>query len=196
MGIDLLKRRRDLLNAKHEATIPLPDGYTLGQYFDITSDVVCSFTVQVPRTIEALIEPNVTRGQNYILGRAGHFPVGNNSKKALAASNSSGSNFFDADTPALIKCYQASSSSSCKYWVDGVDTGLTGTCGHGNLGIFGQSSNYSTNYRGKVYWVKIYKSGNLIHHLIPVKDSNGNGKVYNLVTKSFVSPTTGTINVV
>ena len=175
-------------------TIKLPNGYKVAKYFDCKSDVMVSKIVQIPRTAEALIEPDITKYSRVMFGRAGNFAVGNHEKKVWSSVGNSTASYFAEATPAVLKVYH-NSNNSCKVYVDGVDVGLSGTTAHSNLGIFGVSSGYEQGFYGKVYWVKIYKNGAVIHHIIPCKKGDISA-AFDLITNSFVTPTSGSFHVV
>ena len=88
MDVQEFIRRRELLNKKKESAIPLPDGYTLGEYFNVTESTWVTLTVAVPRTVEVLVEPNVNiSSYMQIAGRNGHFSIGVYGTKAAASSS-------------------------------------------------------------------------------------------------------------
>ena len=187
----IVNRRREYNKIE---SIKLPDGYKVAKYFDCKSDVMVSKTVPTPRTSEALIEPDITKSNRIMFGRNGHAPAGFSGTKAIMGSASSVGSFFDANEKVIFKVIHAGNNGS-KVYVDDIDTRLSGTCGHGNLGIFGDSAYTLSGFYGKVYWVKIYKSGALIHHIIPCKKGDISA-AFDLITNSFVTPTSGSFHVV
>lgn len=215
MGIDLLKRRRDLLNGVvGEKPIELPDGYTLGQYFNITGNTrglsMEAIAGSFPFDIEMKIAPSTfstSGGRIHLAGIQVNFAACINSNGrayAQAGANSktlSDNVMFAINTDAVVNVHFEKSNNKSTYFVDGVNTGLKGNC-NSWVNLFSINDAGANQFHGKVYYVKIYKNGTLVAHFVPVLGSDTskttvqNSKLYDIIRKKFMSFNVKTATVV
>lgn len=179
-----------------EDSIKLPDGYTLGEYFNITAHTyVPLHETTVPYEIEILVAPSTVSGYAMIVGFNGYTQIGrSNSGVRLEADGTVKPNVFTLNQQILLRCLFNNKNS--KLYINGEDSGLTATKGtKPYIGCFA-GTKYAYSFKGKVWYIKIFKANELIHYYVPCKDSNGTGKMYDVITERFMTPDAGTINVV
>lgn len=187
-----------------EKPIELPDGYTLGQYFNITGSTQGSSMESIagsfPFDIEMKIAPSslsTAGGRIHLAGIQVSFAAGINSDGrayAQAGANSktlSDNVMFAVNTDAVVSVHFEKSNNKSTYFVDGVDTGLRGNCNNW-INLFAINTYGANQFHGKVYYVKIYRSGTLIAHFIPVLGSDTskttvqNSQMYDIIRKKFM----------
>lgn len=204
MSIDLLKRRRDLLNGfVGEKPIVLPEGYTLGNYWNI-QDWTCVDTRVIPVSnadFEMEIEPILTSWHFFLGFYANGYCFGCTSDGRAAINTTSGAQtndvFFTSGVKTKVTGHLVyGTTSDNRYYVDGIDIGLhSGRIARYYLLLFSLNKDNSSTtraFKGKCYYVKIWKNGELVRHYVPCLDSQGNGYMYDLVNENFVTPAVGT----
>ena len=199
MDVQEFIRRRELLNKKKEAAIPLPDGYTLGEYF-LFDGSICSFgfNVTLPVTFEIVIEPEISSSWKNFLGHNSSSCIGVYGNKAASTKGwkQSSKSFFQANTPATVTgTIKNSSTDGITYFVNGEDTGIVVPYDRGQIFV-GHNTQYGYPFKGNVYYLKVFKNGQLVNFVVPCFDSNNSAIAYDVVTKSVISASFGTIKVI
>ena len=192
MGIDLLKRRRELLNGfVGEKPIVLPEGYELGSYLNITGSTKATGFSNMPFDIEIKIAPSAFNGR--LFGTTSSFCLTLNSdgRAACEYTSTTGTSvsndvMFHVGTDSVVKSHQDKTTGKSTYFVDDVDTGLKGTTGKYGGNFFANNDYGSKQYKGKVYYIKVYKDNKLFAHFVPIKSST-TSTMYDIVRKVFMS---------
>lgn len=178
-------------------SIKLPDGYTLGEYFNITADIyVLLHQTTVPYEIETLVAPSTLSRAAMIVGFTGVTQIRQvDAGIALEDSGTIKPNVFTLNQQILLRCLFNATNS--KLYIDGEDSRLNATkMSQSYIGCFAASKFGASAFRGKVWYIKIFKANELVHYYVPCKDSNGTGKMYDVITERFMTPDAGTIKVV
>lgn len=169
--------------------IVLPEGYELGSYFNITGNTKASGFSNMPFDIEIKIAPSVLSGMIY--GSTTGFSLRIDStgkaycKTGLNSKTLSDNKMFSADVDALVFSHFAMNNQAT-YFVDGIDTGLKGSVSSSGGMFFASTSTGAQQYKGKVYYIKVYKDDKLFAHFVPVKSST-NSTMYDIVRKVFMT---------
>jgi hypothetical protein len=187
-----------------EKPIELPDGYTLGQYLNITGSTrvpdIESIAGSFPFDVEMKIAPSAfsTAGTRLHLAgiqvsfAAGIATDGHADCQAGANNKTKSDNvMFAINTDAVVNVHFETSNNKSTYFVDGVDTGLKGNSNNW-VALFAINNYGANQFKGKVYYVKIYKNSKLVAHFVPVLGSDTskttvqNSQMYDIIRKKFM----------
>lgn len=192
-------RRREY--SKKEEGIVLPAGYTLGEYWDVTKQVYVplpnlgtNFDFEV-----GVIPSNLSSNNGYIIlgTNAGHcWRILKGGYICGWDGVSSENIYFTVGEYAVISGHMPtnwSDSATYRYYVNNVDTGIRVNGRAAYSPNFIAPNQYSYGFIGKVYPLKIWRDGKLIKHYVPCTDLQGNGYMYEVVEKEFITPSAGTL---
>lgn len=188
--------RRRGYSKKQEEGIVLPAGYTLGEYWNVTSHTYVPLNINGPFDFEVEVEPSNVSDNNgsYIIGApAGHIWAIHKGK-AQAQSGDSTDTFFEVGKRVKISGHNPKGYGdlSYRYYVDGVDTGLRAERSNQLVSIMA-GTQYAYEFKGKFFPLKIWRNGELIKHYVPCTDGQGNSYMYEVVEGVFITPNSGTL---
>ena len=192
---NIVNRRRVYDNK--DGGIKIREGYTLGSYFNVDNDSYAALhETAAPYDCEILVEPSRVTGVQFIIGFNGYVNAQMSGSGIKMADSTTLSNVFSVGVSRLIYL-EARTGGTSKLYVDGEDTGLSTTKGvQPYIAVFG-ATKFANQYRGKVFYIKIYKNGAVIHHYVPViRDSDNVSRIYDAISDSFINLQTGTLKVV
>ena len=184
---------------KKEDGIVLPAGYTLGTYARVRAGWhIYLSTLASPYSVECLIDPATNTNYSAIIFGNGTFDWGiaiktvdDKNKPALPYSKEVSAveeTFLTPGTPRLVE------ASEGIYTVDGINTGLSPQLKSYPRAFAGTSNgNYAID--AKIYYLKIYKDGECIHHYVPVINPELKARMYDLIAEEEISCNVGYINV-
>ena len=196
MNTSIIRRRQ----YQGDSGIKLPSGYTLGQYFNITGYTRSTLSATLkPFDIEMKIRPSDVSSKKHLCGIQINFMLGiATSGKAycqagLNSKTTSDDVMFSTSADAVITGKITTASNKCTFFVDGVDTGLKGTSSSYGESLFSLNDAGANQYQGRVYYIKIFKNGELVSHYVPVlgsdpeKTTTQNSKMYDIINDTFMS---------
>lgn len=176
----------------------LPQGYTQLNYIENNGATAAMFSITAAVTFSFELEfaPKLANISQYacMFGQNGKFQAAFTSQgKANIGNATSTDVFFSEDVKAKVTGTVASTSTSSKFYVDGVDTGLR----RGSTGnvwcLFAATTMPQFPAKGKMYSFKLWNNDDeLVMNLIPCIDPNNVYGMYDIINDVFYSSITST----